>query len=375
MAGEPRFPADGGTLLLRTLRLRSTEPAEALRAAWATAPTAALRILIRLERCHTWLLRRLHELAAGEQVGPFVSWLSGEARGYAARDLLIEARALELAHWLDRRGVPFVFLKGVARRLMAESLPGISLRATTDVDLLVREADARSTWDALSEAGYRPATAPELTPVGHYHLVPLSQRDGVAVELHTSTSSALAPVEAWRRATRAPVLVEREGIRLTLPCASEMLWQAVTHAETDGSRGYDLRHFQDAAVFLAGGDIDWTNICARFATPEIRNACRMKGWLGAATWLAGGARLPAELEAGRWAFDLPRAMRWRYLACRTAVGRPRLLEKLVDEATRAEARLPLASPQPGTPLFPRTRRQIATSLARSGYLAWRVVAG
>jgi Uncharacterised nucleotidyltransferase len=375
MARERPAESSGGMLLLRTLRFRSTEPPEVLRRAWATAPTHRLQMLIHLERCHTWLLRRLHELEAGEQIGPFVTWLSSQARAGAARDLLIEARALELAHWLSRRGVPFVFLKGVARRLMAESYPGITLRATTDVDVLVRETDASGIWEALRAEGYHTATAPEKTPTGHYHLVPLAHRDGVAVELHISTGPGLAPAEAWHRATGEGARVEREGLHLTLPSATEMLWQTVTHAETDGSGGYDLRHFQDAAVFLAMGTLNWPVLHGRFATPEIRHAPRMKGWLAGAAWLAGGAEVPEGLRAGRWAFDLPRAMRWRYLACCAAVGRPRLLEKLVDEATRAEARLPRAGTRPGIPLLPGTRRRIATTLARGGYLAWRAVAG
>jgi hypothetical protein len=368
---DRRGPTGGGALLLRTLRFGPAEDPAELRAAWGCAALDYLPALVQLERCATWLLRRLTELGAESVVDPpFMIWLVARVRAGAARNMLVESRALDLARWLTARDIPFVFLKGMARRLVAGRYPMVDARVTTDVDVLLQGAEAEPVWRALQEDGYRFATTPEAIPAGHFHLVPLTHRDGVSIELHTSTAPAVAASEAWRRNTELATLTEREGLRLLLPSATEMLWQSVVHAEIDGSSAYDLRHFQDAAVLLAAADLDWSVILARFTAPEIGNLSRMKGWFAAAAWLAG-ISLPAALQAGGKAFNLERALRWRYTACRLAGPRRRVTEMLVDEATRAEAGLGMAQCLAGTPLPLRARRRIATTLARAGYLGWR----
>lgn len=99
-------------------------------------------------------------------------------------------------------------------------------------------------------------------------------------------------------------------------------------------------------------------------------AMEVARWLAAAEWL-GGPEPSVAVAGGVGPFDLERALRWRYTAARGAMGRPRLMEKLVDEATRAEAVLPLGLCAPGTPLAGRVRRRMATTGARSLYLVWR----
>jgi hypothetical protein len=368
-------PVDGGVLLLRTLRFGGGEHSGTLREAWGRAPLEHLPALVRLERCGTWLLRRLTELKLERELDPaFTTWLVALVRAGAARNMLIESRAMDLGRWLTARGVPFVFLKGMARRLAAGLYPGIDARVTTDVDVLVREPDAEPVWSALQENGYRFSSEPEVIPAGHHHLIPLTHEDGVSVEVHTSTMPGVAPEEEWRRSTDQAVHVDREGLRLLIPSATEMLWQSVTHAEIDGASGYDLRHFQDAAVLLAAAHLEWPVITARFATREIRDVARMRGWFAAAAWLAGVSP-PAALHAGPRVFDLERALRWRYAVCQAAGSRPRVMARLIDEATRSEAGLGMARCLPGTPVALRSRRRIATTLARAGYLAWRAASG
>jgi hypothetical protein len=367
--------AEGGALLLQTLRFAGGPATAGLREAWRGARLEDLQALVQSERCGTWLLRRLTELSLDRELDPaLMTWLVAQVRAGAARNMLIESRALDLGRWLTARGVPFVFLKGTARRLAAGLYPGIEARVTTDVDVLIRASDAQSVWTALQEDGYRPASVPEATPGGHHHLIPLSHVDGVAVELHTSTMPGAAAEMEWRRSTDRALPVDRDGLRLLIPSATEMLWQSVTHAEIDGPPAYDLRHFQDAAVLLATADIHWPIITARFVAGEIRDGARMRGWFAAAAWLAG-VRLPAELDAGPGAFDLERALQWRYLVCRSVGSRPRVMARLLDEATRSEAGLGMAQCRAGTPLPRRARRRIATTLARCGYLVWRTTRG
>jgi hypothetical protein len=366
---------EGGPLLLQTLRFAGARETAGLRDAWRRVRLRDLQALIQSERCGTWLLRRLTELGLDRELDPpLLTWLMAQVRAGAARNMLIESRALDLGRWLTARGVPFVFLKGTARRLAAGLYPGIDARVTTDVDVLIQASDARSVWTALQEDGYQPASAPDATPEGHHHLVPLTHVDGVAVELHTSTTPGAAAEVEWHRSNDRALPVDRDGLRLLIPAATEMLWQSVTHAEIDGPAAYDLRHFQDAAVLLATAEIQWPIITARFAAGEIRNGARMRGWLAAAAWLAG-VRLPAELDAGPGAFDLERALRWRYSVCRSVGSRPRVLARLLDEATRSEAGLGMARCLAGTPLPQRVRRRTATTLARCAYLAWRTTMG
>ena len=208
MASQRSPEANGGVLLLRTLRFGGGEDVDRLGAAWSHPP-GQLNSLVALERCGTWLLRRLGEIGVEQHVEQrFREWLVAEARAGAARNMLIESRAMTLAHWLTQRGVPFVFLKGMARRLAAERYPAMSARVTTDVDLLLKPRDAERVWTLLREEGeYRLAVDPRVVPEGHYHLPPLAQADGVAVELHTATAREVAPAEAWSRATDCGMLV------------------------------------------------------------------------------------------------------------------------------------------------------------------------
>jgi hypothetical protein len=68
-------------------------------------------------------------------------------------------------------------------------------------------------------------------------------------------------------------------------------------------------------------------------------------------------------------------LRWRLAAWRRAAERPRLLEKLLDEGTRAELFLPMQEQVEGIGSGHRVRRRGATVVARSIYYAWRMSSG
>jgi len=375
MARDPRGGTHPGLLLLHTLRLDREVDLDGLRSSWSCVSVDQLPALVQMERCGTWLLRRLREIGADQVIKPeFMTWLVEQSRAGAARNLLVDARAMELGRWLSGKGVPFVFIKGIARRLLAERHPYLDARVTSDVDVLLKAEDAEPVWKALQDEGYRFATDPELTPTGHYHLIPLVQRDAVSVELHTSTSRRVLPEEEWRRSTARALRIEREGLGHLVPSASEMLWQTVAHAETDGVSAYHLRYFQDAAVLMASAEIDWTIIEGRFGGSDLENPARMRGWFAAAAWLAG-VTPPRAIGEGAIPFDLELAMRWRVAVLRMAGDRPRVIEKLVEQGTRTEAGLDIAesSSAPAGALL--LRRRFAHASARRAYLAWRATAG
>jgi hypothetical protein len=322
------------------------------------------------------LYRRIRELGVGDELPPsFWTWLIRRARVESANGLLVEAEAMRIAELLRAGGVPSIFLKGVARRLLADRFPYIDARPTIDVDVLLPADQASSVWEDLKKSGYKFASDPNLTPVDLWHLIPLTGANRVAVELHTSTSREVRPPDAWRRQMLDSTIVRRGELELRLPSATELLWHSVVHAQHDGMSAWRLKCFQDAAVLMTdGGEVDWEVIAERLTSAEIRDREVTLRWLGAAADLAGRP-LPEVLNPIPKPLPLGRLLRWRLAAWRKAAERPRLLEKLLDEGTRVELGLPMQEQATGIGPGQRVRRRSATVVARCIYLAWRMTNG
>jgi hypothetical protein len=359
-------------VLLDTLRLGGeVDPAD-MESVWRRVDTRGLSGLVAQEGCALWLYRRLR--SAGAEAAPqpaFAAWLARRARDDAARNLLIDARVSQLGEWLTDQGCPHVWLKGAARRLAVGTYPYADARATNDVDVIVPAELATGAWEQLRHLGFERACAPELTPPNHFHLPPLSSADGVAVELHLSTSTQVAPREAWHRATTGSEVVRRGGLSFAIPGATELLWHSIAHGLLHGTAGFRLRYFQDASVILAAGrPIDWRVISARLDSPEVPSRALALAWLEAAALLSGRP-LPPELPVAA-PFDLGRALRWRLAVSRHAPGHPRAAEKLVEEGTRTEIGWPILGGVPRTSAAVRLRRRLTAVVARGAYLAWRM---
>lgn len=360
-------------LLLETLRLRGGPEPAWLRATWTTAKTRGLVRLVAFEGCALWLHRRLKQGGlAGAQTPAFARWLERYAREAAAHNLRIDAQTEAILRLLDSEGIPHVLLKGAARRAAARlfPLPYADARGTQDVDVLVPAAQARYAWQQLRARGYDYSTRAEFTPAGHYHLPPVCNRARVAVELHTSTSSAVTADEAWRRANAGAAEFRHNGLTLRVPAPTELLWHGVTHAVEQGAFGFRLRHFQDAAVILASGAaLDWQGIRARLDSAEIADRRSTAAWLGAAGSLAG-TMLPEEIVGRVAPFDLSRALRWRLAVLGRLSLTARLGEKFLEEGTRAELGWGLTPAIGGTSVVLRGRRRAAAAIARGTYRLW-----
>ncbi len=363
-------------LLLETLRINRQWTDARLREAWLTVPIDGLRELVSYEQITIWLYCRIRELGVGDELPPsFWTWLIRRARVESANSLLVEAEAIRIAELLRAGGVPAVFLKGIARRLLADRFPYIEARATIDVDVLLPADQASSVWEDLKKSGYKFVADPSLTPVDLWHLVPLAGANRVAVELHTSTSREVRPADAWRRYSFESIGVKRGDLELRVPSATEMLWHAISHAQQDGINAWRLRCFQDAATLMTeDADLDWEVIADRLNSAEIRDRSTTVRWLAAGAELAGRP-LPESIGAPPRPFPALRMLRWRLAAFRKAGERPRLLEKLLDEGTRAELSLPMQEQVAGTGSRLRFRRRSATVVARSLYYAWRIARG
>ena len=287
-----------GDLLVETLALGSGEGADPARLAanWAIVSPHGLERLVTFEGCALWLWRRLRELgAAAAPPAKFADWLAHEARGRAARNLLVDAQADAVVCRLGAAGVPHVLLKGVARRFSCDLFPYAGARATHDVDVLVPAARAQEAWDLLWRAGYEPTARNGHGHREHFHLPALWDAQRVAVELHTSTSQAVPPHEAWRRATTGGRAVERAGVRAGLPGPTELLWHGLTHALRHHADAFRLRFLLDGAAILATpAAFDWGEIERRLGTAEIARRPAALAWLETAAALAGRV-LPAPL--------------------------------------------------------------------------------
>lgn len=365
---------DPVTVLLDTLRLGTDLDPAVVQSTWRGLRTEGLAGLVRQEGCALWLYRRLKR--AGGESAPepaFAVRLSQLARDHAARNLLVDAQVARLSEWLTRNRYPHVWLKGAARRLGAARYPYADARATGDVDLILPHDRAKAAWDHMQRSGYQPVGAEDRTPPNHFHLAPLWGSDRVAVELHLSTSKHEAPEEAWRRATSSGVTIVRDGLRLAIPSATELLWHSLTHGLLQGTAAFRLRYFQDASVILASAEwIDWDVILGRLDSSEVPSRELTLTWLGAAALLAGHP-LPPDMSVAPVApFELGRALRWRLVVHRAWGNHPRTAEKLIEEGTRAEISWPIMPGVPGTASTVRLRRRLAAVAARGAYWTWRM---
>jgi hypothetical protein len=196
---------------------------------------------------------------------------------------------------------------------------------------------------------------------------------GIGVELHRSTGPAIAPEEAWRRASAGGEELEWHGLQVRVPPATEMLWHGLTHAVQAGPGGFGLRYFLDGATILASASpVDWARLEPRLAAGVEADQGLAGAWLTAAADLAGTAP-PTPASAPRLEFDLERSVAWR-LKVLGGQGSRRFGERLLDEGTRIELGVGAAPVVPGTGPLRQARRWVAGRVARLAYRGWRAAA-
>ena len=360
-------------VLVRTLRLRGSADAAALRASWSGVRARPVARVLAWEGGTQWLLLRLVALGIEDAVpADLRAALRARASAERARCLLVDAETEGVVRYLKERGVPCVLIKGTARRAAAARYPGADARATVDVDVLLPAGRVRDVWSDLRARGWPFAGDPARTPPGHYHEPPLRGPNGVGVELHGSTGAAVAASEAWRRSTGGDEL-EWHGLRVRVPPATELLWHGLTHALGAGPAGFRLRCFLDAAsVIASGAPVDWDVVGARLAAGEEVEPRLAGSWLAAAAGLAGPP-LPPVPGAAAPAFDVARAVAWR-LAVLDGPGDGSFRERLLEEGTRTELGVGVTPVVRGTGPLRQARRWVAGRVARLAYRGWRAAA-
>ncbi len=358
-------------VLVETLRLRPRIPSESLDRAWRPLLPAPLIALIQLERCALWLYRRIRALGIEPAIpSDLLSTIRDRATQLAARNLLVDTQALELNRWLAARGTPHVFLKGIALRASAAQLPYADARSTTDVDVLIPEAQAQEVWEAMQREGYTVVRDPSGNRTVH-HLFPLWNANRISVEIHTSISPPVAARDMWERTTAHAHTVSWQGQSVPVPSPTDLLWHSVSHALRDGALAWHLRYFQDPTVILASGvPIEWDEVKRRLAVGGPAERERAERWLGTAAWLAD-VPLPAELGAKTPACDLVGLLAWRHWVLSHTARRPRVQKTLLEEGARAEGRLLVRSLDELDPAR-RTRRVGSAIAGQAAYGLWRV---
>jgi hypothetical protein len=367
-----------GRLLLDTLRLVPGD-ADALRRRW-TAPdvlarAAAIATWSAWEGTALWLRRRLADLDVLPRLpGALAEPLRRAGLRAAQAHLAIDAETEQVVRLLGAHEIACLLIKGPARRVVAP--PALSdTRGTSDVDLLIPATEAARAWSLLRAAGYAPLAphpgAPpprtEMWGESQHHLRPLVRPGGVAVELHVSTSWELPPAVAWERLSATARAYPWRGLTVRCPSGTELLWHALTHAQIADPVAWRLRFWLDAATAMAVEPPDWDVIAVRLGGPESPGPTAAL-WLDAAAALAGVV-LPPAIAPRR--YPLERMLTWRVSVYgRRALGRA-LREKLIDEATRAEAGIGLAPAVAGRGVTLHARRRLATIAARLGYALWR----
>jgi len=374
-------------LLLDTLCLARASKEARLAERWASPDVAtnaaAIAAWISWEAGEQWLLRRLADTGALPGVpAALAAALHDAARRDAKAGMAVDADAAEVVRTVAAQGVPCVLLKGPARRASSASLTLADARLTRDVDLLVPGADAERLWRLFRSRGWAPYQYdPERVPPGESelrgpspnHLRTLVRRGKAAVELHTSTERALAPAEAWDRLWSSARVLSWQGLEVRVPSFTELLWQALTHADVTGPDGWSLRYWLDAASVLAAQPVDWNTIDSRLQSVPARVRTLALRWLSVACRLAGTAAPP--LLTPPVPFHVERLVTWRLLVLAGGGTPLGWKEKLLDEGTRSEVGLPLAPLVSGRAWPIHVRRRSATLLARTAYLVWRPIRG
>jgi len=374
-------------LLLDTLCLAPVSSEARLAERWArpdvAASAGAVAAWISWEAGEQWLLRRLADADALPRVpATLAAALQDAARRDAKAGMVVDADAAEVIRTIAAEGVSCVVLKGPGRRASAASLMLADARLTRDVDVLVPAADGERLWRLFRSRGwapyqYDPARVPpgesEVQGPSPNHLRTLVRQGRAAVELHTSTERGLAPAEAWNRLWSSARVLSWQGLEVRVPSFTELLWQALMHADVTRPDGWSLRYWLDAVSVLAAQPVDWETIDVRLRAVPRRERALFLRWLATACRLSG-TPAPATFAASI-PLDLERLVNWRL---RVHAGANRLAgwrEKLLDEGTRAEVGLPLAPLVRGRAWPIHVRRRTATLVARAGYLAWRLLQG
>jgi len=183
--------------------------------------------------------------------------------GNSVRNLRLSRELVRLTALLEKAGVAPLALKGPARA--ANAYGDVTLRQFNDLDLLVRESEAKRTVAILLGEGYAPRAGydvGEFDRPGAYEIGMARAGELAEVDLHRRLSPPYFPLtldgeDLWRRAVR--VEIAGTAVR-TLAPADHLLYLCVHGAK----HGWPmLGGICDIAELIRVSSIDWDELSVR----------------------------------------------------------------------------------------------------------------
>jgi len=214
--------------------------------------------------------------------------------GATARNALLLSEAAAVQAAFTAAGIESVILKGPG--LLVAHYPDIGARHVADVDILVRELDAKRADVVARGMGARPESHgvvpfPDEEGALH-HLMPLTTARGVVLEIHTripgAKGSSLETEGIFDRAR--DVAWGTEALRI--PSVTDLAATACLHVFEyhGGQQEYLARHLADVAVLMGPDGIPWDRVEACIGDGPGRAGVRASrrlledGHLGVADW-------------------------------------------------------------------------------------------
>jgi len=201
------------------------------------------------------------------------NYLDEIERLYLSRSKSITKEAQNTCKILEQRGINVIMLKGVAA-LFNGSYNEISERYMVDIDLLVREEDAKESFLALKEHGYSEQPYEfDIQIPNHHHLPALIRNNGCCfIEVHknalkSSVAGVLSTHEIWRDSIPLP-FYENASINQLNP--THQLILAIAHSELSDNNyknnTFELKQIHHAYVISRYyyDEIDWEKVQGHF---------------------------------------------------------------------------------------------------------------
>jgi hypothetical protein len=242
----------------------------------------------------------------------------------AAKNLQTWSVCLSLLAELNRRGIAFIVIKSLPQvEELYESAGG---RGTTDVDILVRGADALDVIQIALAMGWRHAAEPayrvlcdyygerRATEIRAWALISSGQQTSAVLDLHPDSTplSDHPPLHpgVWKRA----VETERDGVRFWLLSPEDRLIFLCWHLFADGLRPACRKDIQ----LILGGDLDldWPYIarasrrigCSGFVLEACNDSAKQIGMAHPYPW-TGTVRRASPVRQGVASTFLPEETR------------------------------------------------------------------
>jgi predicted nucleotidyltransferase len=171
--------------------------------------------------------------------------------GASAADLDVVAAVLaEAVGALDAAKIPYLLIGGLASSLLGRP------RCSTDIDLLVRPADAPAALAAFAKQGFR-------TEQTNPHWLYKGFHREVLIDLMFKASGAIYVDDEMLR--RSTLRSYRDVQVRVVPAEDLIVMKAIVHDEETP------RHWGDALAILAAGELDWSYLVwrARFGPRRL----------------------------------------------------------------------------------------------------------